>query len=77
MRKLGVAPNKSYVINVLRFLGVIDGEGKKVADKTDAFVQHEEAKFQSEFRKLVADAYAELLELHSDAAWKLDRAQLI
>ena len=31
LRKLGVAPkNESYVINVLRFLGVVDEEGKKV-----------------------------------------------
>lgn len=31
LRKLGGAPkNESYVINVLRFLGIIDDEGKKV-----------------------------------------------
>src|SRR5580698_238096 len=77
LRKLGVAPkNESYVINVLRFLGVIDEEGKKVDAKANAFVQHDEAAFGSEFGKLVREAYEELFELHSDAAWKLDRNAL-
>ncbi len=31
LRKLGVAPkNESYVINVLRFLNIIDDEGKRL-----------------------------------------------
>ena len=39
LRKLGVAPqNESYVINVLRFLNVIDEEGKKVDGKAKAFL---------------------------------------
>lgn len=77
LRKLGVAPkNESYVINVLRFLGVIDDEGKKTDVKAKAFVQHQETAFASEFEKLVRDAYEELFELHGDAAWKLDRSAL-
>lgn len=77
LRKLGVAPkNESYAINVLRFLGVIDDEGKKVDAKANAFVQHQDAAFASEFEKLVRDAYEELFELHGDAAWKLDRNSL-
>jgi hypothetical protein len=74
LKKLGVAPNnESYVINVLRFLGVIDGEGKKVDAKANAFLQHEEAAFASEFGKLVKDAYGEIFDLHKEDAWKLDR----
>jgi hypothetical protein len=43
LRKLGLAPkNESYVINVLRFLGVIDEEGKKVDGKSSAFLQHKD-----------------------------------
>lgn len=77
LRKLGVAPkNESYVINVLRFLGVIDDEGKKVDDKTAAFVQHKEEEFQAQFSQLVRDAYAELFELNGDDAWAMDRASL-
>lgn len=77
LRKLGVAPkNESYVINVLRFLGVVDEEGKKVDSKAKAFVQHQDEAFSSEFEKVVHEAYEELFELHGDAAWKLDRSSL-
>ena len=77
LRKLGVAPkNESYVINVLRFLGVIDDAGKKVDAKAAALVQHQEAAFSSEFGKLVKEAYEELFELHGDAAWALDKSAL-
>lgn len=77
LRKLGVAPkNESYAINVLRFLGVIDDEGKKVDSKAKAFVQHQDEAFSKEFEKIVRDAYEELFELHGDAAWKLDRSSL-
>lgn len=77
LRKLGVAPkNESYVINVLRFLGVVDEEGKKVDSKAKAFVQHQDEVFSSEFEKVVREAYEELFELHGDAAWKLDRSSL-
>jgi Family of unknown function (DUF5343) len=78
LRKLGVAPkNESYVINVLRFLGVIDEEGKKVDTKSTAFVQHKDEAFAAEFEKLVKDAYGELFGLHGDGAWRLDRGGLV
>ena len=77
LRKLGVAPkNESYVINVLRFLGVVDDEGKKVEGKAKAFLQHGDAAFATEFEKLVQEAYEELFELHSSDAWTLDRNAL-
>ena len=77
LRKLGIAPkNESYVINILRFLGVIDDEGKKVDTKANAFLQHQDASFAAEFGTLVKEAYEELFELHGDAAWDLDRAAL-
>lgn len=77
LRKLGVAPkNESYAINVLRFLGVINEEGKKVDGKAKAFVQHQDEAFSSEFEKVVREAYEELFELHGDAAWTLDRSSL-
>lgn len=54
LRKLGVAPkNESYVINVLRFLGVIDEEGKKVDVKAKALVNHHDDVFAAEFGSLV------------------------
>jgi hypothetical protein len=77
LRKLGVAPkNESYVINVLRFLGIIDDEGRKVEAKAKPFVQHQEDAFATEIGKIVKEAYEELFELHGDAAWKQDRNAL-
>ncbi len=78
LRKLGVAPkNESFVINVLQFLGVIDGDGNKVGAKTSAFVQHKDEEFQREFETLVRDAYGELFDLYGDDAWEMDRASLV
>lgn len=77
LRRLGVAPkNESYVINVLRFLGIVDDEGRKVDAKAKAFVQHQNEAFASEFGKLVRESYEELFELHGDATWSLDRNSL-
>lgn len=74
LRKLGVAPkNDSYVINVLRFLGIIDDEGKKVEAKAKPFVQHQDEAFAVEFGKVVKEAYEELFELHGDSAWMQER----
>lgn len=74
LRKLGVAPkNESYVINVLRFLGIIDDEGKKVEAKAKPFVQHQDEAFAAEFGKVVREAYEELFELHGDSAWMQER----
>jgi hypothetical protein len=77
LRKLGVAPqNESYVINILRFLNVIDEEGKKVDDKAKAFVQHQDDAFQQAFSEIVREAYAELFDLRGEEAWLMDRPSL-
>jgi len=77
LRKLGVAPkNESYVINVLRFLDVVDEEGNKVDANAGAFDQHKEEEFEREFEKLVRSAYEELFELHGEDAWSMNRTDL-
>lgn len=77
LRRLGVAPkNESYVINVLRFIGVLDDEGERVVAKSTAFNQHQDDRFAAEFGVGVKEAYGELFELHGDGAWKLDRGAL-
>jgi hypothetical protein len=78
LRKLGIAPqNESYVINTLRYIGVIDEEGNKTTKATAVFNHHDNAAFQKAFGDLVKDAYKELFELHSDAAWDLSFDSLI
>lgn len=76
LRKLGLAPkNESYVINTLRFLGLIDDKGNKVDATTRAFLGKDED-FAAGLAKLVKKAYAELFDLHRDAAWSLDKVTL-
>lgn len=78
LKKLGIAPNnESYVINTLRFIGVLDSEGKKTAQATKAFSQQEDDKFSKEFASLVQAAYKDLFEIHGDSAWALDKGSLI
>jgi hypothetical protein len=78
MKKLGYAPkNESYIISTLRFIGVIDEEGKTIDKASKIFSQHEDKAFQKEFSGLVKNAYNDLFSLHSEAAWKLDTNSLI
>lgn len=77
LKKLGLATNnESYVINVLKFLGIIDEEGRKVDTKVRAFVQHQDDAFQAEFGKLIGEVYEELFQLHGESAWTLSRDDL-
>lgn len=78
LKKLGIAPNnESYVINVLKFLGVVDEKGAKVDQKAKVFLQPQDDAFASEFENVVKDAYSELFNLHGDASWALDQAGLV
>lgn len=78
LKKLGLAPNnESYVINTLRFVSVIDEEGKRTQEATKVFSQHDETAFQKAFAPLVKSAYSDLFDVHGDDAWKLDLDSLI
>jgi hypothetical protein len=78
LRKLGFAPkNESYVLNVIRFLGLIDQEGSKTERASNVFKLHEDAEFIEEFRKVVRTAYQDLFELHGEDSWSLDTDKLI
>lgn len=78
LKKLGIAPNnESYLINILRFLGVIDDAGAKTPAAGKVFSLHSDAEFQEAFAKLVKAAYTDLFSLHGDGAWTIDRDKLI
>jgi Family of unknown function (DUF5343) len=78
LKQLAIAPkNESYVINVLRFIGAIDKEGKQTEKARTVFSQHSDADFQKGFEELVKTAYADLFALHKDAAWNLSSDKLI
>ncbi len=78
LKKLGVAPNnESYVLNILRYIGVIDADGNKTQEATTTFSKHDDAEFQQAFEKTIRAAYKELFDLRGEDAWNLDNNALI
>ncbi|OOG62228.1 hypothetical protein B0E46_13340 [Rhodanobacter sp. B04] len=78
LKKLGIAPNnETYIINILRFLDVIDVEGNKNAKAASVLVQHVESEFQTGFAEIVQAAYKDLFELHGADAWTASPDKLI
>ena len=78
LKQLGIAPkNESYVINVLRFIGAIDKDGKQSEKAVHVFSQHDDADFQKAFEAMVEEAYGELFALHKADAWQLPSSKLI
>lgn len=78
LKKLGIAPNnESYLINILKFLGLIDENLSKSDKATKIFVIHKDEDFQAGFSKLVKEAYSDLFGLHNEDAWTLDDEGLI
>ena len=72
LKKLGFAPkNESYILNVLRFLELINQEGKKTEVASTIFNIQDDARFSQEFAKLVKKAYADLFELYGEESWTL------
>ncbi|MBZ5614488.1 MAG: DUF5343 domain-containing protein [Acidobacteriia bacterium] len=78
LKKLGLAPNnESYVINILRFVGVIDKDGNSTTEGTAVFSKHGNDEFHKGFEKLMRDSYAELFKLYGDETWTADDDALI
>lgn len=79
LRKLGFAPkNESYILNILRFLNLVDQEdGKRTKEAEKIFNLHDDEAFQKEFAMLVRKAYSELFGLHGDNTWTLDQNSLM
>jgi hypothetical protein len=78
LKKLGFAPkNESYVLNVLRFLELIDQEGKRTESASKIFSLHDDAAFSKELGKQVAKSYSDLFDLHGENAWSLNIDTLI
>lgn len=76
LRKWGIAPaNESYVINVLKFLGILDNDGNKT-EKAKVFTTHSDDDFAKQFAPIVADAYSDLFK-HFNDAWNQSQDQLI
>lgn len=78
LKKLSLASkNESYVINVIRFLKLINDEGERADQAHKVFTLHDPAAFQKEFSGIVKTAYSSLFELHGEDAWILGEDKLV
>lgn len=68
--------NESYVISILRFLGLIDEEANPVEGKTNYFYADDGA-FKSGLENTLRAAYSQLFDEMGDEAWNADRAALV
>lgn len=74
----GFAPkNERYVIGVLKYLGVIDEDGKKSPEASKVFSHHNDADFEEAFSKIVRERYSGLFEIHGDDTWTCDQDDLV
>ena len=78
LKKLGIASNnETYVLNILRFVAVLDKDGKKNAKAATVFNKHDDEEFKAGFAEMVKDAYSDLFSLHGDSTWELATDRLI
>jgi len=78
LQKLGLAAkNESYILNILRFVGIIDESGARLDDAHKVFTIHDDENFKKAFSNLVRKAYKDLFDLRGDATWTLDESALI
>ncbi len=77
LKKLSIAPNnESYIINTIRFLGIIDKDGARTESAQDLFVRGDDD-FRDGFAAMIREAYASLFDLHADEAWNLSKPSLM
>lgn len=78
LKKLGVAPsNEGYVINTLKFLGIVDDQNDRTDVGVELFSTHGDEAFSKAFEKIIYDKYSALFELRGQESWSLDRDALI
>ena len=78
LKKLGLAPNnESYLLNTLRFVGVIGEDGQRTEQAVKVFTTHDDAAFGQAFEPMVKAGYAALFELQGDHAWELNKQELV
>ena len=76
LQRFNIAPaNESYVISILRFLGLIDEEGDRVGDKTDYFFGNDDS-FKSGLEVTLRSAYSQVFDEMGDGALDAQRGDL-
>ncbi len=78
LKKLGFAPkNESYIINVLRYLNLIDDEGNRTENAQKTFLKHNDNDFRDGFSEILKVAYEDIFTLHREGSWSLTEDKLI
>ena len=76
LQKFSIAPaNESYLISTVRFLGLIDEDGKRIDAHTD-FFYGDDTTFAAGLDARVTEAYKPLFDDHGPAAWGESKDQL-
>ncbi|WP_329345905.1 DUF5343 domain-containing protein [Streptomyces microflavus] len=76
LRRFNIAPaNESYVIAVLRFLGIIDEDGNRIDEQSDYLYTNADG-FQSGLERAIRTAYSRLFDDMNDAL-QVERENLI
>jgi len=76
LQRFGIAPaNESYVISILRFLGLIDEDGTRVADQTDYFFGSDDS-FMSGLEGTLRRAYSQVFDEMGDGALDASKGDL-
>lgn len=78
LKKLGLAPkNESYIINILKFLVLIEDDGTPTELARRVFNLHDDNDFSSAFKEVVKQSYKDLFDLQGEAAWTVENDKLI
>jgi Family of unknown function (DUF5343) len=76
LQRFNIAPaNESYVISILRFLGLIDEDGTRVQDKTDYFFGDGDS-FKSGLEDTLRRAYSQVFDEMGDGALDAPKSDL-
>lgn len=77
LKRFNIAPaNESYIISIVRFLGLIDEEGNPVTDRVDFFYGDDE-KFKSGLESVLRESYKALFDDMAEDAWVASPESLI
>jgi hypothetical protein len=72
LKRLGFAPgNESYIVNVVKFLGLVSEENARTNEAQKVFTLHDKSAFQVAFSKVIEAAYSDLFSLYRESAWTL------
>jgi Family of unknown function (DUF5343) len=76
LQRFSIAPsNESYVISILRFLGLIDEDGNRVEDKTQYFFGNDDS-FKSGLEGTLRSAYSQVFDEMGDGALDATKGDL-